>query len=62
MFEDNDLILASVSDPRFKTSWLTSSAAVKHAEKLLKEAFRKERENANQSDSELYVVLPTLIY
>lgn len=58
MFDDNDLKLASITDPRFKTSWLSESKDVRHAEKLLNEAYRKEKENANQSYCEtLYVGL-----
>ncbi len=49
MFKDNDLIIAALSDPRFKTSWMSDAAELRQAEKLLKECYRKTLQNEDQS-------------
>lgn len=41
MFHDNDLRVASICDPRFKTSWLSDTGEIRQAEKLMLEVFNR---------------------
>ena len=41
MFSDNDLMVAAICDPRFKTNWLSDSGNVRQAEKLIIEVFNR---------------------
>ncbi len=44
MFSDNDMIVASVSDPHFKTSWMTEPAKIQAVQQLLEQLCAREHQ------------------
>lgn len=55
MFEDNDLIIASVCDPRFKLSWIEEQdrTLLERATRVVNEEFLRESQNTTQREDTL---------
>jgi hypothetical protein len=53
MFADNELLLATITNPRFKLSWLETDDEIRRAKTLLKGEFIRFR--GLDDDSQSYV-------
>jgi hypothetical protein len=51
MFSDNELRLATITDPFFKSFWLDNQDDIRHAKTLLEEAFVRFQGLNNESES-----------